>query len=126
MLTVLKYLGAFAGCAAVAVTIAFAADPVAKPAQDKHALTVPGGLAFSEFKGYEKLAGHFHQSQWAEARLDPWQPAMINAYKAGIPGNGKQFPDGAKMAKIHWIRRRTLLSPVHRCSPIPNRTSISW
>ena len=29
-------------------------------------------------------------------------PAMIEAYKAGIPGNGKPFPDGAKMAKIHW------------------------
>ena len=29
-------------------------------------------------------------------------PAMIDAYKAGIPGNGKPFPDGAKMAKIHW------------------------
>ena len=25
-------------------------------------------------------------------------PAMIDAYKAGIPGNGKPFPDGAKMA----------------------------
>ena len=27
---------------------------------------------------------------------------MIEAYLAGIPGNGKPFPDGAKMAKIHW------------------------
>jgi hypothetical protein len=27
---------------------------------------------------------------------------MIKAYQSGIPGNGKPFPDGAKMAKIHW------------------------
>jgi hypothetical protein len=27
---------------------------------------------------------------------------MIGAYAAGIPGNGKPVPDGAKMAKIHW------------------------
>ena len=27
---------------------------------------------------------------------------MIGAYEAGIPGNGKPVPDGAKMAKIHW------------------------
>ena len=27
---------------------------------------------------------------------------MIKAYQAGVPGNGKPFPDGAKMAKIHW------------------------
>jgi hypothetical protein len=26
---------------------------------------------------------------------------MIEAYKAGGPGNGKPFPDGAKMAKTH-------------------------
>jgi hypothetical protein len=29
-------------------------------------------------------------------------PAMIDAYRAGVPGNGKPFPDGAKMAKVHW------------------------
>ena len=27
---------------------------------------------------------------------------MIDAYLAGIPGNGKPVPDGAKLAKIHW------------------------
>jgi hypothetical protein len=29
-------------------------------------------------------------------------PLMIDAYAAGVPGNGKPFPDGAKMAKVHW------------------------
>jgi hypothetical protein len=29
-------------------------------------------------------------------------PVMIKAYLAGVPGNGKPFPDGARMAKIHW------------------------
>src|SRR3982074_1002196 len=29
-------------------------------------------------------------------------PVMIDAYKEGVPGNGKPFPNGAKMAKIHW------------------------
>jgi hypothetical protein len=27
---------------------------------------------------------------------------IVDAYKSGIPGNGKPFPDGSKMAKIHW------------------------
>ena len=27
---------------------------------------------------------------------------MIKAYQSGIPGNGKPFPDGSKMTKIHW------------------------
>jgi hypothetical protein len=29
-------------------------------------------------------------------------PTMIAAYRAGVPGNGKKFPDGAKIAKIQW------------------------
>ena len=27
---------------------------------------------------------------------------MIDAYRAGVPRNGKPFPDGSRMAKIHW------------------------
>ena len=38
-------------------------------------------------------------------------PAMIEAYKAGIPGNGKPFPDGAKMAKIHWNANKNAEEP---------------
>jgi len=38
-------------------------------------------------------------------------PAMINAYKAGIPGNGKPFPDGSKMAKIHWNAKKSADAP---------------
>jgi len=33
-------------------------------------------------------------------------PVMIDAYAAGIPGNGKSFPDGAKLAKIHWTPKK--------------------
>ena len=29
-------------------------------------------------------------------------PVMIEAYRAGVPGNGKPFPECAKVAKIHW------------------------
>jgi hypothetical protein len=30
---------------------------------------------------------------------------MIDAYKAGYPDKGKPFPDGAKMAKVHWTAK---------------------
>ena len=36
---------------------------------------------------------------------------MIDAYKAGIPGNGRQFPDGAKMAKVHWTAKKNEMAP---------------
>jgi hypothetical protein len=71
-------------------------------AQDKYALKVPGGLAFSEFKGYEnwQLISISQDGPLMAAILG--NPAMIDAYKAGIPANGKPFPDGSRMAKVHW------------------------
>jgi hypothetical protein len=38
-------------------------------------------------------------------------PVMINAHQAGIPGNGKPVPDGAKMAKIHWMPKQNEFFP---------------
>jgi hypothetical protein len=97
----LKYIAALASCTALAVTIAFAAEQSAKSA-DKYSLKVPGGLAFSEFKGYEswEVIAVSHNGDHLAAILG--NPAMINAFKAGIPANGKPVPDGAKMAKVHW------------------------
>ena len=71
-------------------------------AQDKYTVTVPNGLAFAEFKGYEgwQLISLSHSEKLLAAIVG--NPEMIHAYEAGIPGNGKPFPDGAKMAKIHW------------------------
>lgn len=71
-------------------------------AQDKYTVKVPGGLAFSEFRGYEnwQLVSISQGGPLIAAILA--NPVMIEAYKAGIPGNGKPFPDGARMAKIHW------------------------
>ena len=44
---------------------------------------------------------------------------MIEAYKAGIPGNGKPFPDGAKMAKIHWTAKKAEDQPDEPVVPGP-------
>jgi Cytochrome P460 len=79
--------------------------------QDKYSLKVPGGLAFSEFRGYEswQVISVSHNGDKLAVILG--NPTMINAYKAGIPENGKQFPDGAKMAKIHWTARRAETYP---------------
>ena len=71
-------------------------------AQDRYSLKVPNGLAFSEFRGYEgwPVIAISHNGNTVAAILG--NPVMIDAYKAGFPGNGKPFPDGAKMAKVHW------------------------
>ena len=85
----------------IALVLAVSSDR-AVPSQDKYSLKVPGGLAFSEFRGYEswQIVSISQDGPHVAAILA--NPVMIKAYEGGIPGNGKPFPDGAKMAKIHW------------------------
>ncbi|MGZ3356946.1 MAG: cytochrome P460 family protein, partial [Isosphaeraceae bacterium] len=44
-------------------------------------------------------------------------PEMIAAYRAGAPGNGKPFPDGSKMAKIHWTVKKSAEAPAPTTVP---------
>jgi hypothetical protein len=80
-------------------------------AQDKYTVKVPGGLAFSEFKGYEAWQTISISRNEKVVAVILGNPAMIEAYQAGIPGNGKPFPDGARMAKIHWKPKQNQFFP---------------
>jgi Cytochrome P460 len=112
MHTALKWLGALATCAAAIVILVFVPDaPAAGPAQDKYSLKVPGGLAFSEFNGYEGWQAISVSHDDRAIAVIVGNPAMIDAFKAGIPANGKPVPDGAKMAKIHWIPKKSQYFP---------------
>jgi hypothetical protein len=70
--------------------------------RDKYKLKVPGGLAFSEFRGYESWQTISISQNDKAMALILGNPGMIEAYQAGIPANGKSVSDGAKMAKILW------------------------
>ena len=93
---------------AVAIAIAGACAVWAK---DKYELKVPGGLAFSEFRGYEswQIVSISEDGPLMAAVLA--NPVMIRAYQSGIPGNGQPFPDGAKMAKVHWTPTKLQIFP---------------
>jgi len=80
-------------------------------AQDKYTVQVPGGLAFSEFRGYEAWQAISISRNDKVVAMILGNPAMIDAYRAGFPGNGKAVPDGAKMAKIHWIPKQNEFFP---------------
>jgi hypothetical protein len=86
-------------CSFVLAVMAFAAE-------HKYAVKVPGGLAFSEFRGYEAWQTISISRTEKVVGVIVGNPAMIEAYETGIPGNGKPFPDGAKMAKIHWAPKQ--------------------
>jgi hypothetical protein len=96
----------------VAISIAVLASSAAFSAgQAKYSVKVPNGLGFSEFRGYEswQVIAVSHNGDLLAAILG--NPSMIDAYKAGIPGNGKPFPDGAKMAKVHWTAKKNEAAP---------------
>ena len=95
----------------VAATTLFGAIGASVCAQDKYTLKSPDGVAFSDFKGYEDW------SVVSSARTDEVlkvivaNPAMIAAYKAGVPGNGQPFPEGAKIVKLQWKPRKSTEAP---------------
>jgi hypothetical protein len=81
-------------------------------AQDKYMMRVPNGLAFSEFRGYEdwQAVGPSQTDAQDVIRLILANSVMMDAYKEGVPGNGKPFPEGSKIAKIEW-RPKKLTEP---------------
>ena len=86
---------------------------LALAAQDKYTVSVPGGLGFAEFRGYEdwQSVGPSLSDAQNVIRLIVANPVMIRAYREGVPGNGKPFPDGSKIAKIEWNPKKTTDAP---------------
>ena len=76
-------------------------------AQDKYSLKSPSGIAFSDFRGYEDWAVVSTARTDEVLKVIVANPTMIDAYKAGVPGNGKPFPDGSKIAKLQWSFKKS-------------------
>jgi hypothetical protein len=93
------------------LVVAVLSAGIATGAQDRYALQVPGGLAFAEFRGYERWQFINLSHNGSKVAVILGNPAMIAAFQAGIPGNGRPVPDGAKMAKIHWEPKRNEAVP---------------
>ena len=102
-----------AGCNIVATTAAalalFVASAVYAQGQDKdkYSLKSPGGIAFSDFRGYEDWAAASSARTDEILKVIVASPIMIAAYKAGIPGNGQPFPDGSMVVKLQWKPKKS-------------------
>ena len=79
--------------------------------QDKYAVRVPNGLAFADFRGYENWQVVSVSQTEELLKVMVANPTMIDAYRAGVPGNGKPFPDGSKIAKIEWKPKKNSEAP---------------
>ena len=101
----------------IPVVMLAAVGVMALTARDRYTLNVPNGLAFSEFRGYEawQTVAVSQSGDLIEVILA--NPVMIDAYLAGVPGNGKHFPDGSKMTKIHWKAKKSAEAPAPTTVP---------
>ena len=84
---------------------------------DKYSLQVPNGLAFAEFRGYENWQDVAVSRAGDTIEVILANPVMIDAYRAGVPGNGKAFPEGARIAKIHWKASQSTEAPTPTTVP---------
>ena len=96
---------------AIAIGAVLLAGGVALAAQNRSTLKVPNGLAFSEFKGYENWQYVAVSQTETSVKVIAANPVMIKAYRQGVPGNGKAFPEGSKIVKIEWLFKKNPESP---------------
>jgi hypothetical protein len=80
-------------------------------AQDKYSLKTPSGIAFSDFRGYEDWVAASSARVDGTLKVIVANPTMITAYKAGVPGNGKPFPDGSMIVKLQWKSKKSTEAP---------------
>jgi hypothetical protein len=84
---------------------------VALAAQDRFTLKIPDGLAFSDIEGYDTWQDVAVSATEDGIKAILANPVMIAAYKEGIPGNGRPFPEGSKIVKIEWVKVKNPVSP---------------
>ena len=96
---------------ALALLAASGAAFYAQGTFDKYTLISPSGIAFSDFKGYEDWTVVSLARTDEVLKVIVANPAMIKAYRSGVPGNGKPFPEGAKIAKLQWSFKKSTEAP---------------
>jgi hypothetical protein len=94
-----------------AVSLAVVSAWAGMSSQNKYSVKVPDGLAFSEFRGYEGWSVIAVSESGGRIAVILGNPEIIRAFRDGVPSNGKPFPDGSKMAKIHWNQKQANTEP---------------
>ena len=108
-----------AAIVALALVIVGGQSTSAQDTQDKYSLQIPGGLSFSEVRGYEQwqVVGPSFTEASNVIRAILANPVMIKAYQEGVPGNGKSFPDGSKIVKLEWKPKKITDPPFSASTP---------
>jgi hypothetical protein len=78
--------------------------------QDRYTLKLDG-LAFSDFRGYENWQDVAVSQTETLLKVIVANDVMMNAYRQGLPSDGKKFPEGSKIVKIEWTVKKNTVAP---------------
>ena len=108
-----KHIAAFTIVAATAMLAILGGAVLYAQGQDKdkYSLRSPGGIAFSDFRGYEDWPVVSSARTDEVLKVIVANLTMIQAYKAGVPGNGQVFPEGSRIVKLQWKFKKSTEAP---------------
>jgi len=111
--TAVEHIAAFTIVAATALLAILGGAVLYAQGQDKdkYSLRSPGGIAFSDFRGYEDWSVVSSARTEEVLKVIVANPAMIKKYKAGVPGNGQPFPQGSMIVKLQWKPKKSTEAP---------------
>ena len=89
---------------------------LALAAQDRYTLKL-GELAFSDFRGYENWKVVAVSQTETLLKVIVANDVMMDAYKQGLPADGKLFPEGSKIVKIEWTFKKNTVAPYFAMVP---------
>ena len=99
---------------AIAISLPIVVGGLALAAQDRYTLKIPDGLAFSDFRGYEDWQDVAVSLTETRIKAILANPIMMEAFRSGLPAEGKLFPDGSRVVKIEWSYKKNPVSPLFR------------
>src|SRR5271156_5148457 len=83
---------------------------IALAAQDRYTLKL-GELSFGDFRGYEDWKVVAVSQTETLMKVIVANDVMMDAYRQGLPADGKLFPEGSKIAKIEWTFKKNPVAP---------------
>ena len=92
------------------LALSLALGGLALAAQDRFTLKL-GKLAFSDFRGYENWKDVAVSQTETHLKVIVANDVMMDAYRKGLPADGKLFPEGSKIVKIEWTFKKNTVAP---------------
>jgi hypothetical protein len=83
---------------------------IALAAQDRYTLKL-GELSSGDFKGYENWKVVAVSQTETQLKAILANDVMMEAYRQGLPADGKLFPEGSKIVKIEWTFKKNTVAP---------------